>query len=138
VLRRPPPGGAPHVSPTLARLCPGCRRLRIVAGRRCLACQRAADRARDARRGSPASRGNDARYRRLRAAILARDGGICAWCRGPARTIDHLVPLARGGTADEANLVAACARCNSAQGAARRAIPPAGVEGQVPSGYPGR
>ena len=32
-----------------------------------------------------------------RRAIFARDGGRCAYCRGPAETIDHVMPRSRGG-----------------------------------------
>lgn len=36
----------------------------------------------------------------------------CAYCSNPADTIDHVVPLVRGGTNYEGNLVPACRRCN--------------------------
>ena len=39
----------------------------------------------------------------------------CAYCGGLATTIDHVVPLSRGGTNFEGNLVSACRRCNSAK-----------------------
>ena len=32
-----------------------------------------------------------------RRAIFARDGWRCAYCRGPAETIDHVLPRSRGG-----------------------------------------
>jgi 5-methylcytosine-specific restriction endonuclease McrA len=47
-----------------------------------------------------------------RRAIFARDGGRCAYCRGPAETIDHVMPRSRGGNHAWDNVVAACARCN--------------------------
>ena len=34
-----------------------------------------------------------------RRAIFARDGWRCAYCRGPAETIDHVMPRSRGGRA---------------------------------------
>ena len=51
-----------------------------------------------------------------RRAVFARDGGRCAYCSGPAETIDHVVPRSRGGRHDWDNVVAACARCNHSKG----------------------
>jgi hypothetical protein len=51
--------------------------------------------------------------RRLR--ILQRDGYICHWCGGRARSVDHVVPKIEGGSDDPANLVASCVPCNSAR-----------------------
>jgi hypothetical protein len=67
---------------------------------------------------SPTTRGRDASYWRNRARLLA-DRPPCHWCGAPATTADHLVPVARGGTHDPANLVPACKPCNSS----RRADP---------------
>jgi 5-methylcytosine-specific restriction endonuclease McrA len=44
--------------------------------------------------------------------ILRRDGHRCAYCDGPARTIDHVLPKSRGGPLSWENAVAACASCN--------------------------
>ena len=44
-----------------------------------------------------------------------RQGKRCAYCPNPADTIDHVVPLVRGGTNYEGNLVPACRRCNSSK-----------------------
>lgn len=44
-------------------------------------------------------------------------GGMCWMCHGPADTIDHVIPLARGGSNIPANLRPACLRCNSRKGA---------------------
>lgn len=52
-----------------------------------------------------------------RRAIFARDGGRCAYCQGPAETIDHVLPRSRGGRHTWDNVVAACARCNHVKGA---------------------
>jgi hypothetical protein len=66
-----------------------------------------------------------ARYGRLtlsaaqRAEIYARDGEVCAYCastEGPFH-IDHVEPVARGGTNDPANLCVACKDCNLSKGA---------------------
>lgn len=52
----------------------------------------------------------DARY--SREALLRRDQRTCAYCGGYASTVDHLVPLSRGGPNDWLNTVAACTGCN--------------------------
>jgi 5-methylcytosine-specific restriction endonuclease McrA len=44
--------------------------------------------------------------------ILARDGGLCIYCRAVADHVDHLHPRARGGGNEWWNLAAACAPCN--------------------------
>ncbi|CAM3146764.1 HNH endonuclease [Stackebrandtia soli] len=47
-----------------------------------------------------------------RRAVFARDGWKCAYCAGPAETIDHVMPRSRGGQHIWENVVASCARCN--------------------------
>ena len=46
--------------------------------------------------------------------------GICHHCGGkfpPEKlTMDHLIPLARGGTSTQGNIVPSCKDCNSAKG----------------------
>ena len=37
----------------------------------------------------------------------------CVYCGNPASAIDHIIPLALGGTDDPENLVPACKHCNS-------------------------
>lgn len=44
-----------------------------------------------------------------------RQGKPCAFCGAPADTIDHVLPLVRGGTNYEGNLAPACRRCNSSK-----------------------
>lgn len=46
------------------------------------------------------------------AARVAYFGDVCAYCGGPFQHIDHVIPLARGGTGWPANLRPACAPCN--------------------------
>lgn len=46
-----------------------------------------------------------------------RQGRSCAYCPSPASTVDHVVPLLRGGTNHEGNLAPACRPCNSGKGA---------------------
>jgi hypothetical protein len=67
--------------------------------------------------------------RRLRFEVLERDKFSCRYCgtdgrHGPLR-IDHVVPLALGGTNDWENLVTCCHACNAGKGATRiRRLPP--------------
>ncbi len=55
--------------------------------------------------------------KRLRFEILRRDNHACRYCGGVAPdvklTVDHVLPIALGGTDDASNLVAACADCNA-------------------------
>ncbi len=69
--------------------------------------------------GSATRRGYGADWRKVRRAVLERDGFVCHWCFAPANTVDHVRPLAMAGARlDPANLVAACRSCNSRRGAA--------------------
>ena len=55
--------------------------------------------------------------KRMRFEVLKRDGHACRYCGATAPTaklvVDHVVPVALGGTNDPSNLTAACADCNS-------------------------
>ena len=55
---------------------------------------------------------NNANWKKLRHRILQRDNFTCYLCGNEATTVDHITPLAKGGTDDEWNLAAACKRCN--------------------------
>lgn len=89
----------------------------LGSGSRCLEHRRAVQRARDAVRATPAQRGYTGEYQRNRTAVLAASDGWCTWChRWPATTVDHVVPLAKGGTNDPDNLVPACKPCNYSRG----------------------
>lgn len=59
--------------------------------------------------------------KRLRYEILRRDNHTCRYCGGQAPdaalTVDHVTPVALGGTDDPTNLVAACRDCNSGKSA---------------------
>jgi 5-methylcytosine-specific restriction endonuclease McrA len=50
-------------------------------------------------------------------AVWRRRGRRCAYCGGTPDTVDHVVPLYRGGTNREGNLARACRTCNSRKGA---------------------
>jgi 5-methylcytosine-specific restriction endonuclease McrA len=47
-----------------------------------------------------------------RAGVLRRDRQRCAYCGRHATTVDHVLPLSRGGESSWHNVVAACAQCN--------------------------
>lgn len=59
--------------------------------------------------------------RRLRFEIFRRDGHACRYCGAMAPdvklTVDHVVPVALGGSDDPTNLVTACTACNSGKAA---------------------
>jgi 5-methylcytosine-specific restriction endonuclease McrA len=40
----------------------------------------------------------------------------CAYCGQPGGEVDHIIPLARGGTHSIGNLTSSCRRCNSSKG----------------------
>lgn len=52
--------------------------------------------------------------------ILERDNFSCFYCGASGKdtriTVDHVIPMSRGGTNEESNLVAACADCNAGKG----------------------
>jgi len=84
---------------------------------RCPSCTRARQRVRDAWRGSARQRGYNAEYERNRKLVLAASDGVCAWChRRPATTVDHTIPLAKGGTNEIGNLIPSCGLCNASRG----------------------
>jgi 5-methylcytosine-specific restriction endonuclease McrA len=59
---------------------------------------------------------------RLRFGILQRDGFRCRYCGRTGSTpdvvlhVDHVVPVAAGGTTSEDNLLTACEECNLGKG----------------------
>lgn len=56
--------------------------------------------------------------KQLRRTVLKESGLTCHYCGkfGGELTVDHLVPLSRGGKNERSNLVAACRDCNEAKG----------------------
>lgn len=51
-------------------------------------------------------------------ARIAYFGGLCAYCRtAPAETLDHTIPVSRGGSNFAANIRPACLKCNLSKGA---------------------
>lgn len=58
------------------------------------------------------------RRRISRRAILARDGFRCQYCGSTKQlTLDHVIPVSRGGTNSWENVVTSCAPCNVRKGA---------------------
>jgi len=56
-------------------------------------------------------------WMKIRERILIRDGYCCQYCGSEnATTVDHVIPISKGGTDDPENLVAACSRCNYSKG----------------------
>jgi len=55
-------------------------------------------------------------WRRRRLDVLRAAGWACVYCGAPATTVDHIVPLSRGGGNGRENLAAACATCNTEKG----------------------
>lgn len=59
--------------------------------------------------------------KRLRYEVLRRDSSTCRYCGRSAPevilTVDHVVPVALGGSDDPSNLVAACSDCNGGKSA---------------------
>ncbi|GAA1368470.1 HNH endonuclease [Brevibacterium luteolum] len=51
-----------------------------------------------------------------RRGVLRRDDATCAYCRGHANTVDHVLPRSRGGGNTWQNLVACCRSCNNEKG----------------------
>ena len=51
-----------------------------------------------------------------RNAVFARDHHRCQYCRGPAESLDHVIPKAKGGEHTWENVVACCRRCNLRKG----------------------
>ena len=68
--------------------------------------------------------------------VLRRDRHVCGYCGGHAATVDHIVPLSRGGQNTWTNTVAACAACNARK--ADRTPEEAGMELHMPAYAPTR
>lgn len=78
---------------------------------RCPACARANRPKRTRERHT----GNSS-YRTLRAKVL-KANPACAYCGRPATEVDHIVPVAAGGTNTPRNLAPSCRACNRRKGA---------------------
>lgn len=140
----PSPLGGPMPSRPL-RYCPqpGCSAL--TSGGPCPAHVKQQRREQDARRESSRSRGYGRAWERLRAVQLAREL-LCLALKPPRLTprvhVDHILPLARGGTDAIENLKSLCQSCHSGQtaredgGFGRRPQPGRGPKGCDENGVP--
>jgi len=91
------------------RACLGCGR--PSESSRCPDCRRA-NTARRKAQGLTGERGSTHASRKRRERTLQAAGHRCHYCGAPASIEDHYLPLARGGTDDESNTIAACVDCN--------------------------
>ena len=58
---------------------------------------------------------NSTYYQRVRLEVLQRDYKTCHYCGQEANTVDHLIPISKGGTDEATNMVACCSTCNSSK-----------------------
>lgn len=92
------------------RACLGCGKP-VAKGSRCPSCKRANIQRRKSQ-GLTGERGSTHASRQRRQNVLKRARHECFYCGDRATIADHFVPLSRGGSDTEENLVAACRLCN--------------------------
>lgn len=80
--------------------------------------------------------GNTGAWKRARRRLLARSS-VCVYCGSLATEADHRIPVIRGGSDHESNLVPACRSCNRRKGSKSTAEWQAGRP-QRPRAYGGR
>ncbi|MGI8462580.1 MAG: HNH endonuclease [Solirubrobacterales bacterium] len=101
------------------RICLDCRRAFRPQGAstsRCRACQSRIDHRQLRRRQATGARtGSTRTWRKTRAQILA-GRPLCA-CGAVATTVDHVIPVSKGGNDAPSNLRPMCAACNGRKGA---------------------
>lgn len=61
-------------------------------------------------------------WRKRRAIILKMHDYCCAYCGDEANSVDHVIPVEKGGMDNIDNLVAACITCNSSLGTSTKHI----------------
>lgn len=93
---------------------PGCPNLTEVGQTYCKEHKAQHQRKIDRGRGTPAQRGYDKEWSRLRLAYLG-DHPICVVCGQLATMVDHILPIKDGGTNLESNLQAMCGPCHRAK-----------------------
>lgn len=65
---------------------------------------------------SDAERARKVLSTKVRLAVYKRDGFKCVRCGCSDLTIDHIIPIAKGGTNEDNNLQTLCRSCNSKKG----------------------
>ena len=94
----------------LPRPCVDCGS--IVRATRCNECAKIKERTRPTR----TQRGYDYYWRTLSRVMRAAQP-FCTRCGGTKDlTLDHIIPLAKGGTNDQSNAMVLCRKCNSSKG----------------------
>jgi 5-methylcytosine-specific restriction endonuclease McrA len=81
------------------------------------------------------------KYKSVRLQVLARDEWTCRYCQQDATTVDHVIPIVKGGDPiDMNNMVAACRSCNSSKGSRseglflqRQSTPPVFIDNISPT-----
>ena len=73
---------------------------------------------------------------RLRALVMARDGGRCTSCGARAEQVDHIRPAYLGGTDHPTNLTALCVPCHRSK-TGREARAAQGFRKRPPEPHPG-
>ena len=58
---------------------------------------------------------NDPIYKKNRLIVLEGSAWTCHYCKGPANTADHILPVSQGGTNEVSNLLPSCRPCNSSK-----------------------
>ena len=68
--------------------------------------------------------GNSVRKKKVRNSLALRDGYKCHYCGNKTidLEIDHVIPLSKGGSNKQGNLVLACQKCNREKGDNTRSI----------------
>lgn len=89
---------------------------RLTSASRCADCVRARDRVRSTRRNALRG-GSGWRWGAIKGAVLDRDLHTCQACRAPCphprhHEVDHIIPLAAGGSNDLGNLRTLCTVCH--------------------------
>lgn len=60
-------------------------------------------------------RNNSYQFKQLRLKVLNDAGWECVYCGRYADTVDHVVPVSKGGADTAENLRAACKECNGSK-----------------------
>ena len=65
---------------------------------------------------SARANGGTRAWSKIRERILIRDGYLCQYCGNDANTVDHVIPISKGGDDQPQNLLSACSKCNYSKG----------------------